>query len=712
MHKLKKILLLGLIQLTLLSSVKADEGMWLPLYINKIIGNMNGYGCKLTADQIYSMNQSSIKDAIVQFGTFCTGEIVSDKGLIFTNHHCGYDMIATLSSEQNNYLKNGFWASSFETEIPAPGLTASILVYMQDVTDRVKKSSNKDEEIQKIISEVESSTHYVADVESMFYGNEYYLMVYEIFKDIRLVGTPPSDIGNFGGDTDNWMWPRHTGDFSIFRIYAGPDNKPAEYSEQNKPYKPKHFLPISIKGVNPNDFMMIMGFPGRTTRYLPTSGVLNTIQNDYPDKIKIIDTKLDIMEAEMDKDEQIYIKLAGDFASFANSSKYFKGVIRGIKNSACLEIKSELQNEFTNWVNADPNRKSKYGNVLATLEQVNQNNAKTVKYSNYMNYGYYGTQLVQFGTSFYQFYKGLEQKKAMDESLTAMLEKIKGRKDEHFKNFVIQSDQKIMASMLRLAHKELPAEHQIGTYTRKEFLKIKPKGNLDIYTLYADYMYKNSMLANSSKLESFLSKPDLKTLQNDPGVQYAVDFMDMYFKNMNAGNELTKQRNENMKLYIEGLREMKPEKFFYPDANFTLRLTYGQVKPYIPRDGVQFQHYTTYKGILEKETPGDKEFNVPQKLHDLLVKKDFGRYATDGELKVCFVSNLDITGGNSGSPVINGNGELVGIAFDGVWEGMVGDIYWDKDYNRTIAVDIRYVLFIIDKFAGAQRLIDEVKIVS
>lgn len=712
MRKLRKIVLLLVVQAAVWLPVRADEGMWLPYYINRIIGNMNGYGCQLTADQIYNMNQSSVKDAIVQFGTFCTGEIVSDKGLLFTNHHCGYDAIAELSTTQQNFLIDGYWASSFDKEIPVPGLTASILVYMKDVTDRVKKASDPEAEIEKIQEEASNGGQYVATVESMFYGAEYYLMVYEVFQDIRFVGAPPSSIGNYGGDTDNWMWPRHTGDFSIFRIYAGPDNKPAAYSTENKPYKPKHFLPISIKGVKPNDFVMIMGYPGSTTRYLPVSGVQNTIKTDYPDKIKILDKRLAIMKEDMDKDEQVFINLASEFASLANSDKYFKGVIRGIKNSVCLQNKEKLQQDFMAWVNADANRKAKYGKVLTDLDAVYQNNAAIVKYNNYLNFGYYSTQMVQFGTNFYRLHATLGSKDAKQEAINAMVENIKGEMEDHFKKLVVGTDQKVMAATLRMAYEDLPEEYRLATFKSKAFLKTKPKDGKDRFDMFAEYVYKNTIFVNKAKLEAFLAKPDKKVLDADPGMQYVNDFITLYITNMTIGMSNDEQETQCMRLFIEGLREFKTDKFFYPDANFTLRLTYGQVKPYVPRDGVQFDYYTTGKGILEKEIPGDKEFNVPQKLHDLLVNKDFGRYGENGEMRVCFVSNLDITGGNSGSPVINGKGELVGLAFDGVWEGMVGDLYWDPATNRTIAVDVRYVLFIIDKFAGAQRLIDEMKIVS
>jgi hypothetical protein len=350
--------------------------------------------------------------------------------------------------------------------------------------------------------------------------------------------------------------------------------------------------------------------------------------------------------------------------------------------------------------------------VLSSLEQAWQNNAAYTKYNNYLNYGYFATQLVGYAAGFYQLSQALENKAVTKEELQPMIEEIKAEEDEYFKHLEIETDRRMMAAMLRLAHQELPAEYYVGTYSRKEFVKLKPKDGKDVYDLYAEYVYKNSMLTNKAKLDAFLAKPDKKVLDADPGIQYGIDLLSLYIKNMQAGAGAADIIKQNMQLYVEGLRSFKSNKFFYPDANFTLRLTYGQVKPYIPRDGISFDYYTTYRGILEKEVPGDKEFNVPQKLHDLLVKKDFGRYGQNGDLRVCFVSNLDITGGNSGSPVINGNGELVGIAFDGVWEGMVGDLYWDPAYNRTIAVDIRYVLFIIDKFAGCQRLVDEVKIVS
>lgn len=716
MKNIKRIFVFALVQLFLVISVRADEGMWLPLYINKVINNMKSEGCKLKPDQIYNMNKSSVKDGIVHFGGFCTGEIVSNQGLIFTNHHCGFDAIAHLSTAEHNYLDNGFWAKNASDEIPVPGLTASILVYMEDVTTRVTGAANKDEEIKKIIAEATNGNNYTAKVESMFFGNEYYLMVHEVFKDIRFVGAPNGVIGKFGGDTDNWMWPRHTADFSVFRIYVGADNKPAEYAATNKPYTPKYFFPINLKGVKPNDFVMIMGYPGRTTRYLTSNSIESLTGVDYPERASVLKTKLDMWDEEMDKDINVRLHLSGTYASLMNAQKYYEGAINAIKHSPCLSQKRILEKGFTDWVNADAARKTKYGTILDDLAKLEKDNSRLIKFTQYLNYGYYGVQIGVFGRNFKDIKRMLNEATKDQAGIDAEIAKLKKGKVGHFDGFELMrmADQKVLAAILRLVHKNLDQDFWAKTLTRSEFTKIDgTKGNGDQFDQYAAMVFANSMLVDSVKFNAFLANPTKEAIDKDPGLMYALDILELRDQYRPAILEIGVKRNDLMKVYVQGLKEFQSNKFLYPDANSTMRLTYGQVKAYAPRDGMNYNWYTTHKGILEKYIPGDDEFDVPQELRTLLENKDFGKYANkNGELPVCFLANLDITGGNSGSPVINGKGELVGIAFDGVWEGMVGDIYFDDNYNRTISVDIRYVIFLIDKMYHADRIISELKLIQ
>lgn len=716
MKNFRRLLVFTFIQLFLVLSVRADEGMWLPLYINKVINNMKSEGCKLKPEQIYNMNKSSVKDGIVHFGGFCTGEIVSNQGLIFTNHHCGFDAIARLSTAEHNYLDNGFWAKNASDEIPVPGLTASIMVYMQDVTARVTGAANKDEEIKKIIAEATSGNNYTAKVESMFFGNEYYLYVHEVFKDIRFVGAPHGVIGKFGGDTDNWMWPRHTADFSVFRIYVGADNKPAEYSASNKPYTPKYFFPINLKGVKPNDFVMIMGYPGRTTRYLTSNSIESLTGVDYPERALVLKTKLDMWNEEMDKDVNVRLHLSGTYASLMNAQKYYEGAINAIKHSPCLTQKRILEKNFTDWVNADAGRKTKYGTILDDLAKLEKDNAELIKFTQYLNYGYYGVQIGVFGRNFKDLKRMLSDATRDQAGIDGEIGKLKKGMVAHFDGFekTRMADQKVLAAILRLVHKNLDKKYWAKTLTRSEFTKIDgTQGNGDSFDQFAALVFANTMLVDSNKMNTFLKNPTAAAIENDPGLMYALDILELRDQYRPQILEIGVKRNDLMKVYVQGLKEFQSTKFLYPDANSTMRITYGQVKAYAPRDGMSYNWYTTGKGILEKYIPGDDEFDIPGDLKTLLENKDYGKYANkSGELPTCFLANLDITGGNSGSPVINGKGELVGIAFDGVWEGMVGDIYFDEKLNRTISVDIRYVLFLIDKMYHADRIISELKLIQ
>lgn len=709
---MRKITLIAAALFLLLLNVRADEGMWIPYHIGRVIANMQAYGCKMTAEQIYSSEKPSIKDAIVHFGGFCTGEIVSSHGLVFTNHHCGYDAISTLSTKEKNYLDNGFWAGSFEEEIPAPGLSVSFLVYMNDVTDRVLNASDRSSEIKKIKDEATADNHYRADVKSYFFGNEYYLLVYETFTDIRLVGTPPQNIGKFGGDTDNWIWPRHTGDFSIFRIYASPDNNPADYSLSNVPYKPKYFLPISLKGIQENDFAMIVGFPGRTTRYLTQAGIKSLALERYPERSKILKAKLAQWWSEMEKDVSVRLLLSGDYASYANSQKYYEGVMNAIKSSPCLAEKSKLEDAFMKWVNEDVNRKNQYGTVVSDLEQLYTENRELNNVIQYLAFGYSGVQISQLGESLAAIKESLSLKTPDQNALSQVIEGLNEEFGSYFQSFVKAADQKVFASMLRIVSQNLDKKYWVSCMTGKQLSKMKPSTGKDIYDMYAAYTYQNSILTDSTKLRKFMQKPSLAVLQKDPGVQYALDVNEMFGQYIGAVRAVNMKEEGLMKTYVKGLREFKSNQFFYPDANSTMRISYGQIKSYIPRDGVYYNWYTTQRGVLEKEIPGDPEFDVPTSFSQALRKGNFGKYADkNGDLPVGFICNLDITGGNSGSPVINGNGELIGLAFDGVWEGMVGDIYWEATKNRSIAVDIRYVMYVIEQMSGSQRIYNEVKIV-
>jgi hypothetical protein len=708
MNKIFRKVSLVLAATLLFGTAHADEGMWLPIYIQKLQSKIKPMGCKLTADDIYNVNKASIKDAIVSFGGFCTGEIVSSKGLVFTNHHCGYDAIAELSSVKDNYLKDGFWAMSHDKEIPVKGLTVKILVKMEDVTSLVKGKENQDAIIDSLVALNEKTPGYKAEVESYFYNNEYYLLVYEIFKDIRLVGTPPESVGKFGGDTDNWMWPRHTGDFSIFRIYAGQDNKPADYSPNNKPYTPKKYLPISLKGVKENDFSFIMGFPGRTQRYLTSDGIKKTVFTEYPMASAIMDRKLKTQKSFMDKDEKIKLQLAGDYASLANYWKYMLGNIFAAKNSDFLLRKEKFEKEFQTWADADPKRKEQYGNLIADLKKTYESDPAASKLENYLNFCYFGPAFVSYGSRMFQLSMGGVSSDRAKESI----EKLKKGLDKHFKDYNATVDKAVLTEMIRMAMHDLPQDNWPAILKSEKFNQLSGKNNEEKAAAYAEDVFSKSMLTDRAKMEAWLNAPDAKALVADAGFEFVKDCITLYMSNMNSSQGAAMAEEELMEKYVKAMREFQPERFFYPDANSTLRFTYGKVLPYVPKDAVFFNYFTTAKGILEKEVPGDLEFDVPKKLHDLIVSKDYGRYGKDGVLNTCFLSDNDITGGNSGSPVINGQGHLIGIAFDGNWESMVGDLSFQPSVQRTISVDIRYVLFFIDKYAGANNLISELEIIE
>lgn len=713
----KKVLLLAiLICCSLISTATPpDEGMWLPMFIKRLnYEDMQKKGLQLTPEEIYSINNSSLKDAIVRLGRgFCTAEVISDKGLLLTNHHCAYDVIQDNSTTEHNYLRDGFWAKDLKSELPNPGLTASFLVRMEDVTEKVMANVNDDMDaadraaaIRAVAKELEGAASeegkYDVNVRSFFAGNEYYMFVYKTYRDVRLVGAPPEAVGKFGGDTDNWMWPRHTGDFSMLRIYAGSDNEPADYSENNVPLKPKHHLPVSLKGVKEGDYAMVMGYPGSTDRYLSSYGVQMALDKTQPTTVKIRGERLDLMKEDMDQSEEIRLKYASKYASVSNYWKYFIGQQAGLKRLKVYDKKKATEDEFEKWVAANADRKAKYGEAISLLKEGYAEMNELALARVYLNEAAFGSEILRFAFSF----SGLERALSADDPdqgrITKMAEALQKRAEGFYKEYNAPTDQKVTAALLELFYKGVPKSQQPDVF---ETINSKYKGNFEKYSAM---LFKKSIFANKATLDAFLKAPSAKALSKDPAIQAINSILGNFRQNlapkMGPANE---KINKGNRLFIAGLREMNPSKKYYPNANSTMRLTYGTVLPYRAKDAVNYDFITTGKGILEKEIPHDEEFHVPSHLHTLLEKGDFGQYAENGQLVTCFLTNNDITGGNSGSPVINANGELIGVAFDGNWEAMSGDIAFEPELQRCINVDIRYVLFIIDKYANAKHLVDE-----
>jgi len=731
--KIKTLILVMFISLFSTSLTRADEGMWLLSLIGKNYEEMKAKGLKLTAEDIYNINHSSVKDAIVglgsiqaPFGFFCTGEIISSKGLVLTNHHCGYGKIQAHSTTEHNYLLDGFWAADFTDELPNEGMTMTRVVSMKDVTKQIVAKLNekmteteRHQEIQKISQEIikeakEKNKDYGYDVKSMFEGNQFFLYTYEVFKDIRLVGTAPASIGKFGGDTDNWMWPRHTGDFSIFRIYTNQDNKPAKYSTDNKPYDALHHLPVSIKGVQPGDFAMVLGFPGSTERYLTSYGIRQALDITNPTTVKIRDLKLKIMKSYMNKSEKIFLQYASKHAQTANYWKYFQGQSKGLKRLHVFEQKQALEKQFTDWLNKNETRKEKYGQALPMLDKYYSSNKEYALAKTYLFEAIFqGPEIIMLPFQFRQFAGVLANKPKEKDKLenwnkliAGMAKELKDGLKDHWKDYNFDTDKSLFEGLVGMYAKNVPDSLQLSVIVEANK---KYKGN---FKKYAEYIYKKSIFASEEKMNKFFEKPSSKILSKDPIFKYIDPIIEQYMKFMGGSDDY----DRGMRLFEAGLIEMQPNKNFYPDANSTQRLTYGNVGAYDPRDGVHYKYFTTIDGIMEKEVPGSKksdEFYVEPKLKELWKNKDYGQYADkDGNLHVCFLTNNDITGGNSGSPVINANGELIGTAFDGNWEAMSGDIAFEHKLQKCINLDIRYTLFIIDKFGGAHRLIEEMDIVK
>ena len=697
---------------------KADEGMWLLPLINKLnIEKMHAMGFRLSAEEVYSINKGSLKDAIVIFGGGCTGEMISDQGLLLTNHHCGYGSIQKLSSVDHNYLKDGFWAKSFNEELPAPGLAVTFLKYMTDVTAEISAELNDDmtvaeraakikEASAKLIKEASKNNSYKISVKDYFEGNQFFLIAYETFTDIRFVGAPPSSIGKFGFDTDNWMWPRHTGDFSMFRVYAGPDGKPAEYSKDNKPYQPAHHLPVSLKGVKKDDYAMTIGFPGSTERYLTSWGIDERMKIINDARIRPRGMKQDIWLKDMRANEKVNIQYATKFAHSANYWKNSIGMNRGLEKLNVISQKEELEAEFTKWVNSSSAGKAKYGEVLSGLKKAYAKRAPFMKATSFLaECQLRGTEAFYFSLNAKSLEKSLEE--GNRENIAKAVEGMKKAGEAFFKDYYPETDRKVMGALLKLYNDDINAQYHPSFYAT---INKKFKGN---FQKFADYVFKKSVFTDETRYNAFLENPSLKVLHKDLVFIGGLSSIEKYREIKDMERESAVTIHNNNRLFIAGLMEMQPEKVFYPDANFTMRLSYGKVGDYEPKDGVVYKHFTTIEGIMEKEDPDNFEFEVPAKLKELWKNKDYGQYADKaGYMPVCFTSNNDITGGNSGSPVINADGELFGLAFDGNWEAMSGDIAFETELQKCINVDIRYVLFIIDKYAGATNLINEMTLVK
>ncbi len=720
---MRKIFVTIVFAVTLLRTY-ADEGMWLPLLLGEqVYAEMQKKGLKLTKEQLYHINKASMKDAIIIFGNGCTGEIVSSKGLIFTNHHCGYGAIASASSVEHNYLRDGFYAKNLNEEIRT-GLTVQFLVSIADVTKEVNDSlgtllgkarADKQAAVLASINQRLSNADQSIEcrISPLFKGNQFLAFIYQRYRDIRLVGTPQESVGKFGGDTDNWEWPRHTGDFSVFRVYSNKEGKPADFSTDNIPLKPKYFLPVSIRGLKDGDFAMTWGYPGSTNRYETSLGVKLSTDINNPTLVKLRDERLKYMFAEMQKDAGTKLKLASSYASIANYWKFYDGETKQLLKYDVYGQKQKAEAAFIKWASDKPD----YAAVFPEWEKVYAAWQPYALHRVYMMEGIFGSPLLSFASTLIQLEAAIVKPNASKSDITNAMNAATAARKNFLEAHNAASDQQIVGRMLMMYYKDVPKEqHPISYFesVKGSFGDLKEEAT---WKKYAAAVFANTMLLNDAKWNAFANNPDGLKLQEDPAFTIASAF----FKNWNVKfqprfTEFTIKNNDLGRLYLKGIMEMNPAKAkkMYPDATFTMRVSYGNVKSYVPKDAVKYDFVTTSKGLLEKYKPGDYEFDLPSKQIELLKKKDFGQYIdkSRNDLVIGFITSNDITGGNSGSPVINANGELIGLAFDGNYEALSHKLAFDKDLNRTICVDIRYVLWCIDKLGGAEHLIKELKLVK
>jgi hypothetical protein len=698
--------------------MNAQQGMWMPNQLDRVETELKAMGMEISADDLYNpTNHTGIKDAIAIFGRGCTSEVVSPNGLLFTNHHCGFDAIQSLSSMNNNYLRDGFWAKSYDEELPSEGLSATFIDKIIDVTDQVLEGTNDtmspserqsiiDKNMDAVQKNATKESHQKAQVKTFYKGNQFFMYLTTTYRDVRLVGTPPQSIGKFGADTDNWMWPRHTGDFAIFRIYADENNLPTDYSPNNKPYKPKHYLPISIDGIEEGDFTMVLGFPGSTDEYLTSFAVKSKKDARNPARVEVREAALAVLDAKMRKDEATRLKYASKFAGIANYWKYWIGESKGLDKFNAVAAKEKYEAEFMSRVNKNPELKAKYGDILSRLKVLY---AETEPYGVLKDYNSeIFSRNIDLGgiTSLMNQLVGIYENNGEDyynNLKPRIVDYIKGI----YKDFDAQVDQEVFASLMDLYTNKVEAKYVAQPIL--DGLKNKTASE------FAKSVYNNSFLTNESKTLKMIngSFKDLKAaLDKDPAYQMMMAQKDVLDKKINANyNDKDAEIQNLMRKYMKAQMEVFPETKFYPDANFTMRASLGKVSGYYPRDGVYYKPFTYLSGVMEKYKPGDYEFDVSQKLIDLYNAKDYGQYGVKGKMPVNYLATNHITGGNSGSPVLDAHGNLTGLAFDGVWEGTMADIYYRPETCMSIMVDARYVLFIIEKYGEAHNLIDELTIV-
>lgn len=693
--------------------VRADEGMWLPYSLdNQNLYEMQQLGCQLTAEQIFDLNQPSLKDAIVQFGGGCTGELISPNGLLLTNHHCGLSYVQKHATVEHDYLTDGFWALNMDEELPNEGLSVSFLSYVEDVTttalegvtDEKSRDSILKENIKKIVKERKGERDVEVEIVPFYSGNQYIMFEYDVYRDVRLVCCPPWGIGKFGADTDNWSWPRHKGDFCIFRVYTDKEGKPAKYSEDNIPMKSKYYLPINIKGVKQGDYAMILGYPGSTDRYSTSYTVRNVIEAEGPAIVDCRTTKLNEYRKHMDADQAVFIQYASKQASVSNYWKYYIGQVKQLQRNHVYERRLAQEQKFMDWVDADEGREAVYGDIFDDVKAKWEILDEIIKpFVYHREAGWNGGEAVAFTRRFMKINRLLNDK-ADKKQIRSAADNLNASVEAFFKDYNMPLDKDVTTALLNLFYND------IKTYTPSMIKEIGDENNGD-FTEWVNDAFDKSIFVDKAKMEKWLANP--KKLDKDPLYAMSMNIIDSYNGLVEKYLEAGTIGNKAERLYIKGLMEMDKERHFYPDANFTMRLTYGTVEPYKSADAVYYNYYTTMDGVMAKYVPGNWEFDIPQDVRDLYEKKDYGRYADEnGDLIVNFITTNDITGGNSGSPVINGNGELIGLAFDGNWESMSGDLSFEKSVQRTICMDARYLLWCIEKVGKAQNIIDELTVIE
>jgi len=718
---MKKFILLITIALSVLL-VKADEGMWLLSLLNKNYEKMQEMGLTLSVEEIYSINNASIKDAVVIFGGGCTAEIISEKGLLLTNHHCGYNTVQALSTPENNILANGFWAKTHTDELPCPGLNVTFFIRMEEVTEKILAELNDDmteqqrrDSISKRSRELEQeyseNGKYSVRIANMFNGNAFYMFIYQVYRDVRLVGVPPESMGKFGGDTDNWTWPRHTADFSLFRVYTDKEGNPANYSEENIPLAPKWYFPVSTAGIKEGDFAMVVGFPGSTDRFLSSYGVKMAIEEKNPTIVKVRDTKLNSWRTFKRADPVINLQYASKFAGISNYWKYYIGQTQQLKNNNVFEKKLKIENDFQAWLKR--NNKTEYNYVISNIADAYEELSKFEKFTNLYNQAIFGgPEIFSLASSSRSLYELLQKQETDTLTVTEIkqfesrLNSIQSRLDNFYKNYNIEVDKTTTAKLFEHFYNETTPEQ------RPQVFNDAVEEWKEDFTTLTENLFNHTMFADKSVTEKFLQNPFVETLNKDMAYNWYSQFTDLYYKIIEPVAEQREKLNKANRLFVRGLLEMNPDKLYAPNANSQIRLTYGSVGGYPIKDGLHAKFYTTLEGVMAKEDPDSYEFIIPEKLKKLHQNKDYGPYAEDGQIRVNFLTNNDITGGNSGSPVINGKGQLIGCAFDGNWEAMSGDIFFEPVLQRCINVDIRYILFVIDKFGDAKHLVNEMTLVN